>query len=808
MYLFKGSLLTILWVVFILNNKATAGPHDKELDLDGDMDPDVRVHFNEENSMVILKNEVYRKGINKYTETIDLSDIKKVKKQLEMDRSETDSLKQLENVQKQDLEYQCPNFQITGEYIDDINNVSMEDVGAVPLRIFHGEHPPRAGELDFIVTMKTINNKEVCEFEYSEHQRQILQSNRGSMVHLTTHEECAKQGILVLDSKEDMVINMTFTNLDDDRQIGLSSCSRACHSYSVQHEFHLKNSFLDEQCLQEETCFQPRPCKYWSFIYEDNLCYIHGHVGPEDSVLNYYMKEITGLHGQSGCVSNNDQKDPYILSGSKFVGVAQVCNYIPNGQSDLRKKIKSNCQKDFMYRNEIQMKEEGKIRNIEMFLENATEKHRKKRFANILLGVASQIPAITQWVQNIMSSTASSTKVISTSAPKSLFDLLTLDKRYMFRGLLSSLGHRYSAQFLKTPHERAEKLQIPQNWKTKENHFNIQLLKTDKGFMSKMIRNKIEQNIAWNLRRKENQRETEKLILLTKAATKTGQPLTELMVKKLSGKSFVFASQTILEGPKIQRMFMIVKDIQDYPDIQYLAVGMKARSNITEGHVVIGRYQSPNHQTLSCLTSLQSDQKLDNDCIIPRENEKKISEFKFFSKGTTAIIVKLTIPQKPVEFLCPDKADVVFSLGVLIVALSDSCTIKADGATLRAGEESRESDVKGIHMIYNGKKEDEVSVLKQMIAGFKQVDKDIEELKIHQDVTMKLHNVNDKQLSNSTEEVVWEKLSTLKKQLEALKESGYAYGPHVDLFMTALLGCAAVSTIFYKIYSSCSELRE
>ena len=58
MYLFKGSLLTILWVVFILNNKATAGPHDKELDLDGDMDPDVRVHFNEENSMVILKNEV------------------------------------------------------------------------------------------------------------------------------------------------------------------------------------------------------------------------------------------------------------------------------------------------------------------------------------------------------------------------------------------------------------------------------------------------------------------------------------------------------------------------------------------------------------------------------------------------------------------------------------------------------------------------------------------------------------------------------------------------------------------------------
>ena len=168
------------------------------------------------------------------------------------------------------------------------------------------------------------------------------------------------------------------------------------------------------------------------------------------------------------------------------------------------------------------------------------------------------------------------------------------------------------------------------------------------------------------------------MVLLTKAATKTSQPLTELMVKELSGESFVFASQSLLDGPKIERMFLVVKDVQEYPDFQYLAVGMQARSNVTEGHVVSGRYQNPNHQTLSCFTSLASDEKLDKGCIIPREGENQITEFKLFSKGTTAIIAKIIMVNKPVQFLCPDKADVVLSLGVLIVALSNSCTIKAD----------------------------------------------------------------------------------------------------------------------------------
>ena len=333
----KGPLFTILCVIFILSNPAIAGPDDTDLDLDGDMVPDVEIHFNKENSMIILKNEVYRKGINKYTEYIDLSDIHEVTKQVEMDRSETDSLQRFENVKKQDLEYQCPNFQIDDAYIDDINQVKINDLGASPLRVFHGEHPPRAGELGFIVTISKLNNKEVCEFEYSEHQRKVLKATamdaikpddwevndyhhkqKASMAHITTHESCAQKGILVLDP-EDMVINMTFNNFHEDRLLGRSSCGRACHSNNVQHDFNLKNSFIDENCLQEGECFQTRPCKYWSFVYEENLCYLHSYVGPEDSVLKYYRNEITGLHGESGCVDKFDNTDPFILSGSNFV---------------------------------------------------------------------------------------------------------------------------------------------------------------------------------------------------------------------------------------------------------------------------------------------------------------------------------------------------------------------------------------------------------------------------------------------------------------------------------------------------------
>ena len=106
-------------------------------------------------------------------------------------------------------------------------------------------------------------------------------------------------------------------------------------------------------------------------------------------------------------------------------------------------------------------------------------------------------------------------------------------------------------------------------------------------------------------------------------------------------------------------------------------------------------------------------------------------------------------------------------------------------------------------MINNGKKEVEVNVLKQMIKGFQQVDKKMETIKRHQDVARKLENVHEKQLSNSTKEIFWEKLLKLKKQLEALQESEYEYGPHFDLVMTAVLGCVALSTIFYELYSSC-----
>ena len=130
------------------------------------------------------------------------------------------------------------------------------------------------------------------------------------------------------------------------------------------------------------------------------------------------------------------------------------------------------------------------------------------------------------------------------------------------------------------------------------------------------------------------------------------------------------------------------------------------------------------------------------------------------------------------QFLCPDNADVIHSEGVLIVALSPACTIRCDGETLRVGEEAtEESDVKGIHVIYNGKNKVEESLEQLQIGAFDE--------------------------NNSSEDNTGNKLLMIKKDIEALQESKYEEGPYFDLVIAAVLGCLAFSNLFCKIYSDC-----
>ena len=247
------------------------------------------------------------------------------------------------------------------------------------------------------------------------------------------------------------------------------------------------------------------------------------------------------------------------------------------------------------------------------------------------------------------------------------------------QGVLSSLAKKYSPRYIKAGLQNAESLDVPKNWHLAVSNFDILLLnKHNKTLNAEFTHTKkVEKNLAWTLRRKDFKYETSKLVKIIKDAVKTGNPLTDKMTEELQGQPFVFASQTLLAGPKIERMFLVTKEVKEFPDFQYLAIGLKARSNITEGSVLSGKFTyNTDLQRLACFSALASDEKIEDSCIGPEDNFMKIKEFELFTKETTAIIVKVSIKNKPVQFLCPDNADIIHSKGLLIVVISPLCSIR------------------------------------------------------------------------------------------------------------------------------------
>ena len=108
----------------------------------------------------------------KFEETIDISDLEIVRERMKMDNDETENLKMFRTVKKSDLSQHCPNFELGTKYADDLYDEKFSVTGSEKYRVFHGEQSS-SGAKKFVVT---ISEKSTCEFEYSQHQIQVLQA--------------------------------------------------------------------------------------------------------------------------------------------------------------------------------------------------------------------------------------------------------------------------------------------------------------------------------------------------------------------------------------------------------------------------------------------------------------------------------------------------------------------------------------------------------------------------------------------------------------------------------------------------------
>ena len=73
-----GPPLVIFLFLLIAASTFTNANDDIELDLDRDGDGDVKIHFNKENSAIIFQNEIFRRGLKKIKETIQVEGFEKV----------------------------------------------------------------------------------------------------------------------------------------------------------------------------------------------------------------------------------------------------------------------------------------------------------------------------------------------------------------------------------------------------------------------------------------------------------------------------------------------------------------------------------------------------------------------------------------------------------------------------------------------------------------------------------------------------------------------------------------------------------
>ena len=76
---------------------------DDEIDIDGDGEKDVKVHNNAGNNILLFSNQVFRNGIKKITENVDISQLDNIKRIMENDNIMLKRLKAFTFVKKYDL---------------------------------------------------------------------------------------------------------------------------------------------------------------------------------------------------------------------------------------------------------------------------------------------------------------------------------------------------------------------------------------------------------------------------------------------------------------------------------------------------------------------------------------------------------------------------------------------------------------------------------------------------------------------------------------------------------------------------------
>ena len=521
---------------------------------------------NEEESYILFKNEVGRKGVKKEEEFVDISSIRDLDQRLDENEKEMKSLLDFEKTTKAAVALSCPNFQMNGQsHIDDINDVKFRELNdGLPVRIAHGEHTGEDGSLDFLVTMEKKKGKTFCFFEYSVYQRNNIQSSAidtelpytyqemevffdlqsASMINIETRESCAARGVVVANA-DTRTFNMTRNEKITDQIIGRASCARLCMSEDYKFNFLLKNN---------EKTKNEWPCKWWAYTPEDNMCYLHK--GDMPKISKDYRragslygsetyKDFNSLFGPVKCVDRSDTRNPFILIDSEVVNVQEICKYVHNGISAMQDIIVTQCYPDFTFRHTELVEQRATLKHInEMLTPTTVQRH--KRLAALPFLV--QLPSLFTWISAIVKGTKDTPKMISANKVQpNIFDRMTLDKSLMFKGLIEGLQKTYGKQYVNGVHTKifsneATKMVVPENWIINIESFDIELLRNNShsiSFSHKMT-TRVHQNWLWNARRAQDKKELVELEATVKKAREDETPMSKKLASIIDGKAYVF----------------------------------------------------------------------------------------------------------------------------------------------------------------------------------------------------------------------------------------------------------------------------
>ena len=623
---------------------------------------------------------------------------------------------------------------------------------------------------------------------------------------------------MIVEDEDDIILNMTGSNIFLDSLFGRASCSRTCYSRNEQYKFHRDNKSIVN--CSESQCVDPHPCKYWSYVPNENICILHPKLSPTDKISTDYRRagsihgketyrDYISINAEVGCIDRNDHVEPYIILGKQSVSVSKICSYIPTGKSNLQQEIKAQCYQDYMYRTQHIEKEVQMMDKIEKLLkdsnvEEKTQTQRSKRFAApLLLNVA--MPAVMTWVKNILQAKTRSPQIISPNNNPFIFDELTLDRTKIFKSIIGGLAS-YHPKLVSSTRQGSGRFSMPRNWNITVKSLDIKMTRSSTQNILKeaVLNNIVQENLAWLLRRKLNIKEIYQMTKVIEKALNQQEPVTEEMMKLLKSNGYVFASFYEKNTMKIHRLFLVTESVKTFPEVQYLSMNMNAQSNLSEGRVTTGRYQSTDMTLLSCSVALSTNQDLGQGCFEKEETiNPKYEEFSLFFNQTQALIVRLISSKQTLQVFCPNEAHIAYTRGILIAVMSLGCTLKMHGQTLRIGTAANEeNDLVGFKILYNTKLTTQ-KTLNEKIMFLQKIDDaikfNISSLNNRITSQKRINGAANEMNGNMTEEIV----KTMEVFLKSSTFSSYKYGPYVDIGFTALLCAMSVFIAVKKLYQKC-----